>query len=113
MVAIVEIVAFVGIELRSIQAYIRRMLVCVRTSMNLPDSLLAAAKSKAAAEGSTVTQLVVEGLRARISAPAASATTTISLPSRNLGRALADMSDNAAVREILDAEDDEKYRDHR
>ncbi len=85
----------------------------MRTSMNLPDSLLDAAKAKAATEGSTVTQLVVEGLRLRISAPAASATTTVNLPTRNLGRALLDLSDNAAVREVLDAEDDEKYRDNR
>jgi hypothetical protein len=85
----------------------------MRTSMNLPDSLLAEAKERAIAEGSTVTQLVVEGLRSRIASPAATATTTISLPRRNLGRALVDISDNAALREILEADEDSKYRDPR
>jgi len=81
--------------------------------MNLPDSLLAEAKAKAAAEGSTVTQLVIEGLRSRIAAPSAVASTTITLPSRRLGRALVDISDNAAVRGILDAAEEQSFRDPR
>jgi uncharacterized protein with HEPN domain len=32
------------------------------------------------------------------------------LPTRNLGRAKVDIGDNAAMREILDAEDDPQYR---
>ncbi len=39
------------------------MLVCMRTSMNLPDALLAAAKQRAARDGRTVTSLVEEALR--------------------------------------------------
>ena len=89
------------------------MLVCMRTSMNLPDGLLAEAKTKAAAEGSTVTQLVVEGLRARISAPAAATATTIALPTRKLGRARVDISDNAALAELLNEQSDAKYRESR
>ena len=85
----------------------------MRTSMNLPDSLLAEAKAKAAAEGSTVTQLVVEGLRSRIAAPASATTTTIALPTRNLGRSSVDIRDNVAVRDILDSDEDLKYRDPR
>jgi hypothetical protein len=81
--------------------------------MNLPDSLLAEAKAKAAAEGSTVTQLVVEGLRNRIAAPASATPTTISLPTRNLGRSAVDISDNVAVRDILDSDEDLTYRDPR
>ena len=81
--------------------------------MNLPDGLLAEAKAKAAAEGSTVTQLVVEGLRSRIAAPGAAAVITVSLPTRKLGRALVDVSDNAAVRDILDADEERNYRDPR
>jgi hypothetical protein len=73
--------------------------------MNLPDSLLADAKAKATAEGSTVTQLVIEGLRSRISSPVALERTTTSLPTRSMGRARVDLSDNVAVREFLD--DDE------
>lgn len=37
-------------------------------------------------------------------------TLKVPLPSRNLGAAKVDISDNAAVREILHAEDDEQYR---
>jgi hypothetical protein len=85
----------------------------MRTSMNLPDSLLAEAKAKAHAEGSTVTQLVVEGLRSRMATPDAAPLTAVSLPSRDLGRALVDLSDNEAVRMILDADEDSKYRDPR
>jgi len=39
------------------------MLVCMRTTINLPDALAAEAKSRAAAEGRTFTSLVEEGLR--------------------------------------------------
>jgi hypothetical protein len=77
----------------------------MRTSMNLPDSLLAEAKARAIAEGSTVTQLVVEGLRGRLAASSVTQT-TLSLPTRKLGKARVDVSDNAAVRDFLD--DDEE-----
>jgi hypothetical protein len=89
------------------------MLVHMRTSMNLPDGLLAEAKAKAAAEGSTVTQLVVEGLRSRIAAASSVTTTTVSLPTRKLGRSSVDISDNVAVRDILDSDEDLEYRDPR
>lgn len=39
------------------------MLVCMRTTINLPDALAAAVKVRAAAEGRTFTSLVEEGLR--------------------------------------------------
>lgn len=39
------------------------MLICMRTTINLPDSLARAAKVRAAAEGRTFTSLVEEGLR--------------------------------------------------
>lgn len=77
------------------------MLSGMRTSMNLPDSLLAEAKARASAEGSTVTQLVVEGLRGRLAASSVTQT-TVSLPTRKLGRAKVDISDNTAVRDTLD-----------
>jgi hypothetical protein len=89
------------------------MLVSMRTSMNLPDSLLEDAKARAAAEGSTVTQLVVEGLRTRLSVPSTIERETVSPPRRRLGRAGIDISDNEATRELLDADDDSKYRDPR
>ena len=40
------------------------MLICMRTTINLPDALAEAAKAKAAAEGKTFTSVVEEGLRA-------------------------------------------------
>jgi len=42
------------------------MLICMRTTINLPDGLAEAAKAKAAAEGRTLTSLVEEGLRAML-----------------------------------------------
>ena len=39
------------------------MLICMRTTINLPDTLAAAAKAHAAARGRTFTSLVEEGLR--------------------------------------------------
>ncbi len=38
-------------------------LICVRTTINLPDGLAEAAKAKALAEGRTFTSVVEEGLR--------------------------------------------------
>ena len=40
------------------------LLVCVRTTINLPDALAEAARAKASAEGRTFTSVVEEGLRA-------------------------------------------------
>lgn len=39
------------------------MLVCMRTTINLPDALAAAAKERAAAQGRTFTSLIEQGLR--------------------------------------------------
>jgi len=39
------------------------MLLCMRTTINLPDGLASAAKARAATEGRTFTSLVEEGLR--------------------------------------------------
>lgn len=39
------------------------MLICMRTTINLPDALAKEAKTRAAAEGRTFTSLVEEGLR--------------------------------------------------
>jgi hypothetical protein len=39
------------------------MLVCMRTTLNLPDGLMTQAKEHAAASGQTLTSLVEEGLR--------------------------------------------------
>ncbi len=44
------------------------MLVCMRTTLNLPDALAQEAKARAEAEGRTLTSLVEEGLRAGLTA---------------------------------------------
>lgn len=80
--------------------------------MNIPDGLLEEAKARAALEGSTVTGLVVEGLRARLAAPGVEAGTTITLPSRRLGRSAVDLSDNRSVLDLLDSDEDAAFRDH-
>lgn len=44
------------------------MLVCMRTTLNLPDALAAAAKAQAAAEGQTFTSFLEQALRERLAA---------------------------------------------
>jgi plasmid stability protein len=39
------------------------MLICMRTTINLPEALAQAAKARAAAEGRTLTSLIEEALR--------------------------------------------------
>ena len=45
------------------------MLMCVRTTINLPDALVAEAKARALAEGRTFTSLIAEGLRTVLQGP--------------------------------------------
>ena len=45
------------------------MLVCMRTTINLPEALAEAAKAKAVAEGRTFTSLIAEGLRTVLQRP--------------------------------------------
>lgn len=76
------------------------MLVCMRTSMNLPDGLLEAARQRAARDGRTVTSLVEEGLRRVLSDEVR--TRPLRLPTDGLpdGRFLVDIAD----RDLLWAE---------
>lgn len=46
------------------------MLDSMRTTINLPDALVAAAKARAATEGRTLTSLIAEGLRTVLHRPA-------------------------------------------
>lgn len=45
------------------------MLSIMRTTINLPDGLVEAAKARAVAEGRTLTSLIAEGLRAVLQRP--------------------------------------------
>jgi hypothetical protein len=81
------------------------MLICMRTTINLPDALAEAAKAKAADEGRTFTSVVEEGLRSVIDAGSAPPTAPARLPvtGRPGGRPLIDLLDHDALWEALDA----------
>lgn len=80
------------------------MLVCMRTSINLPEALLAAAKAKAAGEGKTLTSLIEEGLRTVLSdsgdfSPALKPLPAFGDPD---GKFLVDLTDRDALWRVLD-----------
>lgn len=81
------------------------MLMHVRTSVNLPDALLDAARERAADSGRTVTQLIEEGLRRVLTdqqAPAIPQLPTDGLPQ---GRLLVDVADGRGLWDALDESD--------
>jgi plasmid stability protein len=82
------------------------MLVCMRTTLNLPDALAEEVRKRAAAEGRTFTSLVVEGLRAVLAKTEHPAQPAPRLPSsgRPDGQVLVDLSDREAVWDVLDAD---------
>lgn len=79
------------------------MLVCMRTTLNLSDAVMAEAKARAAASGRTVTSLVEEALRDLLArsqvAPAAFELPVFGTPD---GEVLVHLADNEAVREAMD-----------
>lgn len=81
------------------------MLVCVRATINLPDALAEAAKTRARAEGRTFTSLVEEGLRSvlsQVEEPApAEPLPEYGDPQR---RFLVDLTDREALWAALDAD---------
>jgi len=82
------------------------MLICMRTTLNLPDALAEAVKARAAAQGRTFTSLVEEGLRAVLMTPEATDRPAAKLPvsGRPGGRILVDLHDRDAVWDALDAD---------
>jgi plasmid stability protein len=79
------------------------MLICVRTTLNLPDSLAEEAKERAATEGRTLTSLVEEGLRMVLAAHDEPVPHE-PLPTHSGGRLLVDLEDKEALWAILDAD---------
>ena len=73
--------------------------------MNLPDGLLAAAKRRAEAEGTTVTSLVERALRDLLARPPAEPSTE-TLPTYDVphSRLLIDLSDRDALYAALDTD---------
>jgi len=83
------------------------MLGCMRTTLNLPDGLVAEAKARAAASGHTFTSLVEEGLRLLLERSAdLEAGVPAALPAYGEpgGRVLVDLSDRDAVWAVLDGD---------
>ena len=80
------------------------MMICMRTTLNLPDALAEEAKERAVAEGRTFTSLVEEGLR-MVLATHAEPITHEPLPIfHGGGTQLVDLEDKEALWEILDAD---------
>lgn len=80
------------------------MLVCMRTTLNLPDALAQEAKARAEADGRTLTSLVEEGLRAVLTAKRSRRRVELPTSGRPGDRPLVDLTDRDAVGEVLDAE---------
>lgn len=80
------------------------MLICMRTTLNLPDALADEAKQRAAEEGRTLTSLVEEGLRRVLDTPRQKR--KLPLPTHRGGGALIDILDKDALWEALEADRD-------
>ena len=80
------------------------MLICMRTTINLPDALAEAAKAKAAAEGRTFTSVVEEGLRAVLAAEPTTAPITLPAYGTRGGKVFIDIADREALWAALDAD---------
>lgn len=81
------------------------MLICMRTTINLPDGLAEAAKLRAAQEGRTFTSVVEEGLRT-VLATRHESDLPQELPAHGdpSARFLVDPADRSALWDALDAD---------
>ena len=81
------------------------MLICMRTTINLPDGLAEAAKRRALEEGRTLTSLVEEGLRTVLDRrPDPQPAPELPAYGDPSARFLVDPRDRAAIWEALDAD---------
>lgn len=87
------------------------MLLHMRTTLNLPDELYRCARVRAAEEGRTVTSVMEEALRSflKITEREPQPFVLKTLPARANAAKPVDVGDNAAIRELLDAEDPEGF----
>jgi hypothetical protein len=84
------------------------MLICMRTTLNLDDSLMTAAKKLAAETGQTFTEIVSDALRERLARTAAGQPARPPLPIFQ-GAGLmpgVDLSSNAALLELMENQRD-------
>jgi len=80
----------------------------MRTTVDLPDELLRQARRRAADEDTTLTALLAEGLRLRLSGVSAGRGRRSRLPVSKLGGGLQPGIDPACNASLLDAADDDR-----
>lgn len=80
------------------------MLVCMRTTINLPDGLAEEAKRRAAEEDRTFTSLVEEGLRAVLDRPVERQRVELPTHGDPDDELLVDLEDREALWGVLDAD---------
>ncbi len=80
------------------------MLVCMRTTINLPDALLEAAKRRAAAQDRTLTSLIEEGLWRVLSDSDEVEAPSLPTWGSGEGKVLVDLDDRDALWAALDEE---------
>lgn len=82
------------------------MLICMRTTVDLPDDLLRRARIAAAREGTTLTQLLADGLGLRLSSGRDKPRRARELPVSEAGGGLQSWVDATSNASLLDAADD-------
>ena len=75
----------------------------MRTTLNLPDSLVHQAKARAVEQGRTLTSLIEEGLRTVLQDGPRTGTAVLPAYGSGTGRVLVDLDDREALSEALDA----------
>ena len=82
------------------------MLVCMRTTLNLDDALMSAAKREAADRGVTLTQVIEEALRVRLTQPRERAEFLLRFPTvRGWGPPRVDIEDRDALYDAMEDSD--------
>jgi hypothetical protein len=82
-------------------------LICMRTTIDLPDELLRQARSRAAEEGTTLTALLADGLRLRLAGATTAPARPRRLPVSKIGGGVQPWIDPASNASLLDAADDD------
>ena len=83
------------------------LFLCMRTTVDLPDELLRQARKRAAEEGTTLTALLTEGLRLRLSNAPTGRRRQRRLPTSTVGGGLQPWIDPSSNASLLDAADDD------
>lgn len=89
-----------------------RMLICMRTTLNLDDHLVREVKTRAVQQGRTFTSLVEEALQKLINEHEVRHGERVELPTWSGGGLVpgVDLDDHEAVKALLDSDDDAGYR---